>query len=472
MADSTIPGRAGSATPPAGAIARSLRTLSGLVLGPPLPERIPPAVAAAIRAEQASSEVLVSLVQIGAIVFFAAVYAITPKAFPPTVPFEPVPIALAIYLLFTLARLVAALRGRLHRGLVVASAAIDVLVLMLTIWSFHLQYGTEPSLYLKAPTVMYVFVLVALRALRFEPGLVLLTGGLGAAGWGLLLLYALLFDPQVRITRNFPDYVTSYAVLVGAEIDKILSILVTAAVLAIALHRARKLTIRAASERQAAADLARFFAPEVAGRIREGELELRPGRAELREAAILFVDLRGFSKLAAECDPATVMELLADYQACVVDVVRRHGGSIDKFMGDGILASFGATRPAPRWAADALEAVEEVAAVAPAWRAHRRRAGLPAPAINAALAVGRVLFGTVGDAERLEYTVIGDAVNRAAKLEKHCKREGAVAVIEREVLHLAQAQGGRPGAAWQVQPGRNVEGLERPVDLLVLGGDG
>lgn len=446
----------------------TLRACPGMVLGPKPPERIPPAVAASIRAEQESSEILVSLVQLAATGFFLSVYAITPKAFPPTVPFEPVPIALGAYLLFTLVRLALALRRQLSRALLRLSAVLDVVVLLVTIWSFHLQYGAPPGLYLKAPTLMYVFILVALRALRFEPGLVLLTGAAAALGWALLLLYALRFDPDVEITHSFPEYVTSYAILVGAEIDKILSIVATTAVLALALHRARKLTIRAATERQAAADLARFFSPEVAGRIREQGFELRPGAAELREAAVLFVDLRGFSRIAAGAPPRAVMALLSEYQACIVGVVRRHGGSIDKFMGDGILASFGATRPSPAYAADALRAVEELVAEAENWRADRARRGLQTPAVNAALAVGRVLFGTVGDSERLEYTVIGDAVNRAAKLEKHCKREAASAVVELAALRLAESQGGGPRATWVVRPARRVEGLDRPVDLVVL----
>jgi adenylate cyclase len=449
----------------------ALARLGGWVLGAPSPRRIPPRVAATIRADQEDSEILVSLFQLVAVAFFWAVYTITPKAFPADVPFEPVPIALAFYLLFTLARLALALRGRLHRSLLLASSAIDVAVLMVTIWSFHLQYGQPAAMYLRAPTLMYLFVLIALRALRFEPDLVLLTGGLGALGWLVLLAWALAERPSVGVTRSFPEYAMSYAILIGAEVDKVLSILATTAILALALHRGRRLLVRAATEQQAAADLSRFFAPEVAGRIRNEGLELQPGRAELREAAILFVDLRGFSRFVAAAPPQAVMSLLAEYQARIVGVVRRHGGSIDKFLGDGILASFGATRPSPVWAAEALRAVEGLLAEAACWRAEWAARGLPAPAVNAALATGRVLVGTVGDAERLEYTVIGDAVNRAAKLEKHCKREGATAVIELEARQLAEAQGAHPAAVWASCPGRRVEGLEHPVDLLVLAGE-
>ncbi len=449
-----------------------LPRLRELVAGAPPPAGLPPHVVTAIRAEQDSAEILVSLMQLAAVVLLGAVYTLTPKAFPPTVPFEPVPIALGLYLLFTLGRLALALRGRLARGVLALSVVVDVSVLLLTIWSFHLQYGQPAAMYLRAPTLMYLFVLIALRALRFEPGLVLLAGALGALGWLALLGYALLASPEVGITRSFPVYAMSYAVLVGAEVDKVLSILATTAILALALHRGRKLLVRAATERQAAADLSRFFAPEVAGRIRERGVELRPGRAELRDAAILFADLRGFSALAATAPPATVMTLLAEYQGFVVGVVRRHGGSIDKFMGDGILASFGATRPSAEHAADALRAVEDLVGAAEAWRAKRAARGLDAPAVNAAVAVGRVLFGTVGDPERLEYTVIGDPVNRAAKLEKHCKREAATVVMELEALRLAEAQGAKPAGLWSARSDRRVEGLDRPVDLAVLVGEG
>jgi adenylate cyclase len=84
------------------------------------------------------------------------------------------------------------------------------------------------------------------------------------------------------------------------------------------------------------------------------------------------------------------------------------------------------------------------------------------------VACGEVLFGAVGDAERLEYTLIGDPVNLAAKLEKHNKVEGSAALAEGAAHDLAVAQGYRPRAAVEKRAGRAVAGVEAPLDLVVL----
>jgi adenylate cyclase len=443
------------------------RQLGLLVLGPSLPAAMPQRIAEAIGREQARSEVLVSLIQISAIIGFFVLYSLTPKAFPPDVPFEPVPVALLVYAAFTLWRLHLALRQRLSRTVLAFSVVVDIAVLMLTIWSFHLQYGAPPAIYLKAPTLMYAFILIALRTLRFEPGFVILAGVSAAVGWLALVAYAIWMQEEVMLTRNFAEYMMSYSILVGAEIDKIVSILVVTAILALALHRARKLLVRAAVEGQAAADLKRFFAPEIAGRITETEGELTAGHAEMRDATIMFIDLRGFTPLSERLAPPEVLRLLGEYQALMAKAVRASGGSIDKFMGDGILASFGAVRPSDRHAVDALEAVEAVLETGRRWAAARAVQGLPSAAVAVAVTGGQVMFGTVGDAERLEYTILGEAVNLAAKLEKHCKHEAVAGIVMAETYALAEAQGFRPALDWRLRPARLVEGVGRPLDLWV-----
>jgi adenylate cyclase len=439
-----------------------------LLLGPALPHALPPRAARAVAAAEAEAEVLVCLVQVAAIVMFAALYFSAERAFPPGVPFEPVPVTLAVYAVLTAIRLVLALTHRLTPPLLAASVVLDVAVLMVTIWSFHLQYGQDPAFVLKAPTLLYVFILIALRALRFEPVYVLLTGAAAALGWLAILAHAMAAGGMEIVTRDYVAYMTGARVLVGAEIDKIVSIGVVSAVLALAIVRARRVLVQASAGTIASAELARFFAPEVAQHIIGAERAVRPGDAELRHGAALMVDLRGFSALAATLDPPGLMRLLADYQAAVVPLIAARGGSIDKFLGDGILASFGAVRALPDAASRAMQALEDIAAAGVAWEAPRRAAGLPAPAIGAAAVAGPLVFGAIGDPARLEYTVLGDPVNLAAKLEKHTKAAGVAALATAATAEAARAQGWLPRLALVPIPAATVEGIAAPVDLVAL----
>jgi adenylate cyclase len=446
-----------------------LGRLRSFVFGQPLPARLPERVQATIRQEQDQTEVLVSVLQLLAIAAFAALYVLTPKAFDPqAVPFEPVPVTLTVYTGFILLRLWLAWQRRLAAWFLALSVVVDISVLMVTIWSFHLQYQEPPSIYLKAPTMLYAFILIALRALRFEPWLVLLAGTAAAAGWLVLVAYAVLAEGGAQITHDFATYAMSYQVLLGAEVDKVVSLMMVTLILTVGLVRARKLLFRAVTDQVAATELSRFFAPEVAGRIRDSDIALEPGQAELRHAAILMVDLRGFTPLTHQIAPGEVMALLSEYQSRVVTAVTGHGGSIDKFMGDGILASFGATRPSTSFAADALRAVDELLASTAGWVKERRARGVQAPEVGAAVAIGPVMFGTIGDESRLEYTVIGEPVNVAAKLEKHTKAEGVRALCTADAYRLACSQGYEPRMPHDPLGHRDVVGLDEAVDLVAL----
>jgi adenylate cyclase len=417
---------------------------------------------------QQTSEIIIGWVQASAILFFATVYMVSPKAFPPDTPFEPVPWVLGFYALFTAIRLWLAYRGRLGRVLVALSVVLDMAVLMITIWSFHLQYQAPPALYLKAPTLMYVFILIALRTLRFEPSYVLLAGICAAVGWLVLFIYAASVFEGSMFTRSYIEYATSYKILRGAEIDKIISILVVTAVLALSLARARGLLARSVARERAISNLSRFFAPEVAEQISDVWEDPANGRGTASHAAVLMTDLRGFTALSQTLRPDELIALLAEYQSHLVPVIQRHGGSVDKYLGDGILASFGAVVPSVSYAADLCRAIDDLAAVSELWRADREQRGLPTPSVGIAGAVGDIVFGTVGDATRLEYTVIGEVVNVVVKLEKHTKRERVRALTTGATYQLAAAQGYIPAQEAELRLGVIVDGVPTPVDLVVL----
>jgi adenylate cyclase len=436
---------------------------------------LPARVREAIRHQQDQSEILIGWIQLAVVIVFGFLYSVSPKTFTMDlrvsmgVGVEPVPWAIGIYLVFTVIRLALAYRRHLPGWLLSLSVVIDLAVLYGLMYSFHLQYDQPASFVLKEPTLLYIFVFIALRALRFEARYVILTGVVAALGWVGMVLYVITDERgNPMITHNYVVYLTSNSVLIGAEVEKIASILTVTAIIALALARARALLVRAVAEGTAARELSRFFAPEVAREITHAAQTVSAGHGVVREAAIVNIDVRGFTRLAADMPADDLIALLHDYQSRLVPIIQRHGGTIDKFLGDGIMATFGAVQPSDRYAADALAAIDAVMAAVDAWTAERASRGLPALRVGAAVATGRIVFGAVGDETRLEYTVIGDAVNLSAKLEKHTKAEGVRALASIDAYKLALAQGHVPPDACEVRHACRVAGVTDPLDLVVL----
>lgn len=430
--------------------------------------RLPPRVQEAVARTEDANEVLIGWVQIAVVSLLGLLYLVSPKGFQESdISFEPVPWVLGIYAPLVATRLWLARRRRLGAAILAGSVVLDIGVLLLLIWSFHLQYCQPPAFYLKAPTFAYVFLFIALRSLRYDPRYLLLAGATAAGGWMLLVGYA-IGPGHAEITRSFVDWAMGYHVLVGAELDKVVTISAVTAVLAVGTARSRRLLAEAATEGQARRELTRFFSPDVAARIVRSGDAIRPGEGEMREATALMIDLRGFTRLASTLPPDRVMQLLGDFQRRMVAVLFAHGGSIDKFLGDGILAHFGAATPSETHAADCLRAVDAVVAAADEWARDAAAAGVPGLGVGAACASGEMLFGAVGDEERLEYTVIGNPVNLAAKLEKHTKSERVRALADAMTWELAIAAGYEPPFARRRLVARVVAGVDAPVDLVVL----
>lgn len=445
-----------------------LRRLSNDLFGQPLARRLPERIARVIRAQEERSEVLICFVQIAAIALFGLLYALSPKAFGPDVMFQPVPWTLATYAAFTTLRLWLALRAQLTPWFLGLSVVVDIVVLMVTIWSFHIQYDQPPSVYLKAPTLLYVFIIVGMRALRFEPRWVLLAGFTAALGWLVLLAYAVWGQPMATmITRDFAEYATSNKLLIGAEIDKIVAIVVFTLLLALGLERARRLLIRAVADETAARDLSRFFAPDIAATIVGSAERIEAGDGQLRRAAIMFIDLRGFTSLASKIDPKALVGLLGEYHSAVLPIVRKHRGSVITYLGDGIMITFGATQPSETCAADAIRAAEDLVDTLDGWAVSRLANGLPLLRAGIGVTFGPVVCGAIGTEGRLEYATIGDAVNRAARLQGLTKAERVPVLIDDDAWQQALASGYAPRRDYEPRS-CVLAGLTGPVKVVAM----
>ncbi|MBO0345135.1 adenylate/guanylate cyclase domain-containing protein [Roseibium limicola] len=430
--------------------------------------RLPQRVQAQIHAAERQSEQLIGWVQLAIVLFFSTLYTLAPRA-EGSSGFNFVPLALGGYFLFTLIRLWLSYRVELPNWYLYLSIIADVALLVGIIFSFHIQYDQPPTFYLKTPTLMYVFIFIVLRALRFDPRFVLVSGVVAVIGWLGLVAYAVFAQMgAMRITRNYVEYLTDNTILIGAELDKTMVIITVTAVLGAVIFRARALLFAASRDHAAAADLSRFFDPEVAKSITGAETGLQAGQGHLRPAAILYVDLRSFTATASTLSPAMVMAVLAHYQNMAVAEIEATGGHVDKFLGDGILATFGAVAPSGSFAADALRAAQAVISRVENNQHLFRDAGWPGDLrLGSAVASGPVMVGTVGTAERLEFTVIGNAVNRAAKLEDANKRQSSKALTDAETLALARDQG-FSGEILDERPAERVDGIKTTVDLIVL----
>ena len=416
------------------AAAAMWRRFLDLVLGEGPKGSPPERVRWLIVEQQVRSEILIGWVQFALVLFFLALYTLSPKTSEGT-RFLPVPWVLAAFFGFTLLRLVAAHRRWLNPPLLVLGICIDMALLMGLIWSFHLQYEQPAPFYLKAPTLLYVFLFIALRALRFEPLYVAAAGFAAAAGWLLLLAYAAMSGDMV-VTRDYVHYMTSNSVLVGAEIDKVISILMVTAVLVLGLVRSRRILYRAVLDGVLAKDLSRFVAPEVADRISSSEHGLQPGDGEVREASVLFTDIEGFSTISEKVTPETLVSLLNEYFEAVSAAVDRHGGAITQFQGDAMLVTFNAIKPDPDHAAHAVRC-----ALAIQQATHDREFGKGVRMrTRCGINTGRVVTGAVGARNCLLYTVHGDEVNIAARLEQLNKKYGTYILATESTVQSAGAE--------------------------------
>ncbi len=162
------------------------------------------------------------------------------------------------------------------------------------------------------------------------------------------------------------------------------------------------------------ANLLKLVSPQVAERLKHYRGRLRPG-GEFRDATILFSDIRGFTNLSATMNPQDVTDMLEDYFERLVPIVFKHHGTIDKFVGDAILAVFGSPDTddhqyihAVEAALDMQQAMQEVNARREAEEKHTGEIGI-------GIHCGEVVHGLIGTSDRMEFTVIGDTVNRASR---------------------------------------------------------
>lgn len=185
--------------------------------------------------------------------------------------------------------------------------------------------------------------------------------------------------------------------------------------------------------------LQRYFSPRIAEKITAADEDfLKPGGTRTL-VAVMFCDIRGFTKLSETLSPEQVLDLLSRYHARMVKVIFQWNGTLDKYIGDAIMATFGTPAPTPDDADNALSAALAMRAELGEFNAEQRAAGLPEVSHGIAINYGEAIVGNIGTRERLEYTVIGDTVNVASRMEALCKEYGADLLISESLRRELQS---------------------------------
>jgi class 3 adenylate cyclase len=206
-----------------------------------------------------------------------------------------------------------------------------------------------------------------------------------------------------------------------------------AAVLAASSRSAMEAWYATREKRWLRAAFAGFVSPDVLQEILTGRLQPQLG-GERREICLLFADIRGFTTLSESLPPEEVTRLLDRYFSRMVAAIHAHGGTLDKFMGDGIMAFFGAPQSRDNSCADAFAAARTMLAALAEFNGELAQEGRAPLIIGIGLNYGAAVVGYIGAADRHEYTAIGDAVNTASRIEGLTKEAGYPLLASRAVL--------------------------------------
>jgi len=229
---------------------------------------------------------------------------------------------------------------------------------------------------------------------------------------------------------------------------------------AVAIERAR-LNDRIRKERQARDRLERYHSPAVIEAVLSDSGADRAS-VTLTETSILFADIVGFTARCESLPPEDVAAFLNQFFSIAADVIFEHGGTLDKFIGDAVMAFFGAPLPQADHAERAVRSAVELLSALDDWNGEREAEGLDRIEVRVAVNSGPVVVGDIGSATRVDYTVLGNTVNVTARLEEHVAKPGTIVLGETTqaaVSHLFQTE-----SLGSVQ----LKGLSRTIEIFQL----
>lgn len=336
----------------------------------------------------------------------------------------------------------------------------------------QLDFGFPIQMRVRGPEFLYLNLLLVGAALSYSPLQVIWTGFWSILVWSAGVMLVAMRPDTLPFTPGGDSspqallqiILNPYHVGIFQLLNQVVLTAIATALLAAAVWRSRALLLRQTRAEIARADLARYVSPDVADAIITSE---RPfGAPTNRRVAVLFADIVGFTGLSEHMAPDRVVRLLKSFHERGSSVVFAHGGSLDKYLGDGFLATFGGMGEMPDAAARAIRCAIDLQAEIGRWNAKRAARGAAQVRLSVGVHYGAVVVGNIGSAQRLEFTVVGDAVNIASRLETLTRQlDCRVAVSDETLTEAALHDANLP--RFESAGDRRLDGREQPISVHI-----
>ncbi len=370
--------------------------------------------------------------------------------------------------------------GRSPRWAKYAFVLADCLYLALMLGLRH-QFSQDlptATMTIKEGGILFFFAFLVHGAFTYSPRFVLWAGLCIAGGW-LLLMWLAFQEPgttihfaQVRAAEGAGTWerygAPVYLPVMKVVYDFVVLVFFTIG-LSVAVARSRLLVLGAAEAEWSRANLARHFSPRMVDVASQLD---RTAFAPLRQdAAILFADIRGFTAMAEAQPPEQTVALLKLYHARMQDELFAQNGTLDRIMGDGLLATFGIPGKPAEDATSAFQCATNMLAAISAINEQLADQGLPQIKIGIGLHFGQVMFGDIGSARMATFTVVGDTVNVASRLQTMTRTFGADIAMSARFLARLREEGVSDAvlAAVRSVGVQSIRGRQGDLEVFTLG---
>jgi len=354
-------------------------------------------------------------------------------------------ISLALYGGLTAISLIAAWKRISRPWVPYAFATCDIGLIAIHLMEMARDIGLSPSMMFSIPASGLLFVVLTHAALHFRPALVVYTACVSL----LFIVFGRLLLPTMSSAPT-PSFLGSdegglMAMVYWKGLPVAIVALMSFMLWLISLTMSRLLD-QAISHAGRSVRLSRFFSPNLVDRL-SSDRDGSPLMGRRCMATILFIDIRGFTAMSEKMVPEEIVAMLTEFRSVVTEQIFAHDGTVDKFIGDSVMAVFGTpesrtddSHRAVRCGMAILEAVRK-------WGKARITLGNSPVSIGIGAHYGEVFAGTIGSERLMEFTVLGDTVNVAARLEKVCSETGGLFVISESLFQVSD--GGLDPVAWE-----------------------